>query len=130
MGIEAEAPWIPEAVGPNLGARALHIYKRVIFRNRVATSGIGVIDIKAHHHGEQVVQPLTGPVGIGATGTVAGRDVEITIGTDDGLAAVMPAGRPFDDDGLRFRTKARRITPWFQLKAGDAAELWTLYLRV
>ncbi len=120
MGIETETPWISEAVGPNFGARVLHPYKRIIFRNRVVAAGVGMIDIQAHHCGEQVVHTLAGSVGIGAAGAIASCNVEITIGTDDGLAAVMAAGRPFDDDGLRFRTQTRRITARLQLKATSA----------
>jgi hypothetical protein len=61
--IETEAPGISKAVGSNLGARALHAYKRVIFRNRIISARVRVIDIEAHHRREQVINALTGPLG-------------------------------------------------------------------
>src|SRR2546427_2229236 len=41
VGIEAETPWIPEAVSPNLRARALKVYEWVISRNRIGAAGVG-----------------------------------------------------------------------------------------
>ena len=70
-----------------------------------------MIHIEAHHRREQVVHALTGPVGIGAAGAVARGDVEIAVRTDDGLATVMPAGRPLDDDRLRFGRTCGGLLP-------------------
>src|SRR5437016_1969750 len=130
VGIETEAPSISEAVSPNLRARALPSHKRVVFRNRVVAPGVGVIDIQAHHRRQQVVQALAGSVLIRSAGAITGRDVEIPVGTDDRLATVMAAGRPFDDNGFRLRTNTRRIAALLQLKARDATQLRPLDLRV
>ena len=89
-----------------------------------------MFDIEAHHRRENVIHALTGPIGIGAAGAVARGDVQIAVRTDLGLAPVMAAGRPFDDDRLRFGPEMRRIAPGLQLKSRDTAELRTLDLRV
>ncbi|MFN9457298.1 MAG: hypothetical protein ACK6D7_07980 [Acidobacteriota bacterium] len=66
---------------------------------------------------------MAGFVAVGAGGAVAGGDVEVAIGSDDGFAAVVAAGGPFDDDAFGAGLDARRLGGAVDFEAGDAGEL-------
>ena len=109
LGIEAHPPGVAEPERPDLGPRPGVVDERVVLGDRVIPARVGMIDVEPHDDREQVVDPLPGVVDVGAARAVAGADVEVAVGPDDRLAAVVPARGPLDDDPLRARQDLSRV---------------------
>ena len=119
--VDAHAPRVAEAVGPDFRAGAGCLHERVVGRHSVGLARVLVIDVDAENGRQQVADILSGVEGIGRVrvGAVAGRDVEKAVLAELEIAAVMAAGQPGDDDFLRARIDARWIRVR-HLEAGHA----------
>ena len=100
LAVEGDSPRVADAVDPNFGTRSLKVEERVIARNRIGAPRLWMIDINTHDSRGQVAEVLplwisivtpgeAGKVGIGVHRTVAGGDVEVAVGTEREIAAVM-----------------------------------------
>ena len=98
--VEREAPRVPQAVGPDLPARARDAHERVGGRDRVRP---GRVDVEAELLAEHLGQVLGVLARVAAAPAVAGRDVEVAVGPElQRAAVVVPLVRVRDgDDDLR-----------------------------
>ena len=89
-----------------------------------------MIHVDAENRGKQVADVLAGIERVGRVGrsSVAGRNVEKTVRAELEAAAVVPAGRPGEDDLLRRRVGMRRIA--FHLEARNARALRLVLQRI
>src|SRR5262249_15858281 len=58
LAIEAEAPQLPQAVGPDFGASTLRLHERVVLRDAVGLAGGRVVHVDAQHLGVDAAQIL------------------------------------------------------------------------
>jgi hypothetical protein len=100
LGIERHPPRIPEAVRPQLAARAGNREERIVLGNGVAAARIGMFHVDPDHAGIQVAQILSRPVPVGVGRAVARGDIQHPVGTEPHLAAVVAVRRPFDHEML------------------------------
>ena len=84
--VEAEAPRIAQTVRPDLAARAGALGERIRRRNGVRRA---VIDVDAQDLAEELIEVLGVVVRIAAGAAVAGADVEIAVGSELQLPAVV-----------------------------------------
>ena len=91
--IEAEAPRVAKAVGPDLFPGAGHADEGVVRGDGIGSAGVRPLHVEPHHDRQQVVHVLAGVLPVGGTGAVPGGDVEVAVRADDGFAAVVASPR-------------------------------------
>jgi MFS family permease len=89
VAVEAEAPRVAEAVGPNLRARVVAVDERIVGGNAVGSIARRRVDIDPQQLAEQSVEPLTVVVWIPRTSAVAKRDVQVSVRPELERAAVV-----------------------------------------
>ena len=105
-GIEADAPGIAQAGGPDLVGPGRRAGERIVDRDRVVARRIGreivAIDVDPQDLAEQDIDVLGIAVGIVGAAAVADRDIEIAVRAEgEGAAIVVGEVRVRNgDDGL------------------------------
>ena len=84
--VEAEAPRVPEPVGPDLSSRAGCQTEWIAGRDRV---GRAAVHVDAQDLAEERVQPLRVVGGVSYFSSISDRDVEVAIGSELQLPAVV-----------------------------------------
>ena len=93
--VEGETPRIAQTVSPNLTAVAALVRERVAGGNRVRRCAS--FDIDAQNLAEQRVRVLPAAQGIAPAAAIADADVEIAVGTEGELSAVVIRVLPVGD---------------------------------
>ena len=92
LAIEGEAPGVAEAVGPDLAAPRRLVVERVVGRDRVLAIRRSTW-IDAEDLAGQRPQVLPGQIGVAPSSAVTGPHVQVTVGAELQLAAVVIRAR-------------------------------------
>ena len=108
LPVEAEAPGVAKAVGPDLRQRALGVPERIRRRNRVRRAAVHV---EPQDLSEEHAEVLRAIAGIAAATAVPEADVQVAIGTERELSALVVGERLRDvqEDLRRSRVGHVRI---------------------
>src|SRR5262245_52757839 len=79
LRIGRHAPWIPETERPGFRAYLIHSDKRIVFRYRVGSPGLGMVDVDAQQFGQEPGHVLARKIRIRVAGAVARRDVQHSV---------------------------------------------------
>src|SRR5690606_29381025 len=85
LAVEAEAPRVAQAVGPDLGPGALAVHEGVVWRRDGALAG----DVEPEELAEYGVEALAVALRVAAAAAVSEPEVEVAVGTEGELTAVV-----------------------------------------
>ena len=95
MPVEAHAPRIAKAIGPDFRPGLGRLDERIVGRDGVGLAVLLAVHVDAQDRRQQIADVLAGVERVGRVraGAVAGGDVEEAVGAEVQVAAVVAAAR-------------------------------------
>ena len=101
--VEREPPRVADAVEPHLGGAVLAVGEGVAGGDRVGVVVVASLRVDAQDLAEQLVRVLSVAVGVSGTAAVAEADVQVAVGPEDQVPAVVVGRRLLDLEELPAR---------------------------